>query len=117
MQFTVQTTAERVAAAVRDAIVHGRIGPGTPLPEHQLREALGVSRNTIREALRMLTHEGLVRHDPYRGVSVPRLTETDVQDLFVARAVLELSAADSASTAVPEQLERLTAARDAFEKA
>jgi DNA-binding GntR family transcriptional regulator len=117
MQFTVQTTAERVAAAVRDAIMHGRIGPGTQLPEHQLREALGVSRNTIREALRMLTHEGLVRHDPYRGVSVPRLTEADVHDIFSARAVLELSAANVASSASPEQLNRLDAARQAFEKA
>src|SRR5918997_438763 len=117
MDFTVQTTAERVAAAVRESIMHGRIAPGTPLPEHSLRDALGVSRNTIREALRMLTNEGLVRHDAYRGVSVPRLSEDDVHDVFKARAMLELAGVGQAGSAGPEQVDRLTEARDQFEAA
>jgi DNA-binding GntR family transcriptional regulator len=97
--------------------MRGHIPPGTQLPENSLREELGVSRNTIREALRMLTSDGLARHDPYRGVSVTRLTEEDVHDIFKARKALEL-AGIAASVKGDESLSRqLVAACERFEDA
>jgi DNA-binding GntR family transcriptional regulator len=112
-----QTTAERVAAAIRDAIMRGQIPPGTQLPEIALRQELGVSRNTVREALRMLTSDGLARHDSYRGVSVTRLTEADVHDIFQARKALELAGVDASRKGDEGLAGRLGTARDQFEQA
>src|SRR5439155_1032253 len=53
-------TAERVATVVRDRIVTGALPPGTPLRETALATELGVSRNTLREGLRLLVAQGLV---------------------------------------------------------
>ena len=51
------STAERVADAVREEVVEGRLRPGARLPEQTLCDALGVSRNTVREALSQLVNE------------------------------------------------------------
>ena len=64
------TTAERIADGICDLILRGEVEPGTPLKESQLQETIGVSRNTIREALRLLARDRLVTYHAYRGVSV-----------------------------------------------
>lgn len=84
-----QSTTEQVAAALREAILSGLIAPGTPLREVALADELRVSRNTIREAARMLGSEGLVRYEMNRGVVVIDITEQDVQEIYSARATLE----------------------------
>jgi len=58
------STAERVADAVREEVVEGRLGPGARLPEQALCDALGVSRNTVREALSQLVTERVLARDP-----------------------------------------------------
>jgi DNA-binding GntR family transcriptional regulator len=116
-EFTRETTAERVSSALRDAIMHGRIAPGTQLPERLLQDLLGVSRNTIREALRILAGDGMVRHDPYRGVRVAELSEEDVHDLFRARNTLELAGVEAADSAGPEHVASVRAASKAFDDA
>jgi DNA-binding GntR family transcriptional regulator len=80
---------EQVIAALRDAILDFRLKPGQRLVERELVEQLGVSRATVREALRELTSEGLVTIVPQRGaiVSVPSLE--DAIDLYEVRAALE----------------------------
>ena len=84
-----RSSQEQVANALREAIFNGVLLPGTPLREASLSEELGVSRNTIREACRVLAAEGLVRYEMNRGVEVIELTDTDIDQLYHAREVLE----------------------------
>lgn len=86
------STAGRVADVLRTHITEGRLPPGTRLSEEDLGTALGVSRNTLREAFRLLTHERLLVHEFNRGVFVRRLSVDDVHDLYRFRRVLECGA-------------------------
>jgi DNA-binding GntR family transcriptional regulator len=93
-----QSTTGQAAAAIRDAILSGRIPPGTPLREAALAAELTVSRNTIREAARILESEGLVRHQMNRGIVVTEMTAEDVRDIYAARAAAEMAGADALTT-------------------
>jgi DNA-binding GntR family transcriptional regulator len=86
------STAERVADVLRSGITEGHLPPGSRLSEQQLSAALGVSRNTLREAFRLLGHEGLLVHRLHAGVVVPELDEAGVVDLYRLRLVLEVQA-------------------------
>jgi DNA-binding GntR family transcriptional regulator len=90
-----QSTTEQAAAALREAILSGEILPGTPLREVALATELGVSRNTVREAARLLGSEGLVRHQMNRGIAVTEITAADIRDIYAARAVIETAGADT----------------------
>jgi DNA-binding GntR family transcriptional regulator len=85
-------TAERVADILREQISGGLFPPGQRLSEESISEALGVSRNTLREAFRLLGHERLVVHELNRGVFVRVLTAADVADLYWLREVIEVAA-------------------------
>jgi DNA-binding GntR family transcriptional regulator len=111
------TTVERMAEGICDLILRGEVEPGTALRESQLQSTIGVSRNTIREALRLLERDGLVTYHPYRGVTVTELDRDDVVDLFRARMTLELSAVRAAASLTGEQLEAMTSARSDREAA
>jgi DNA-binding GntR family transcriptional regulator len=82
-------TTEQVAERIRDAIVSGKIAPGTWLREAKLANQLGVSRIPVREALAHLGAEGLVKRVPFRGTMVIRLTEDQVKESFILRSLLE----------------------------
>jgi DNA-binding GntR family transcriptional regulator len=84
--------AERVADVLRDRITEGYYRPGTRLSEEAIGGELKISRNTLREAFRLLTHERLLLHEPYRGVSVRVLSLHDVVDLYRVRKVIECGA-------------------------
>jgi DNA-binding GntR family transcriptional regulator len=86
-----QSTAEQVAAAIRSAILEGRLAPGSPLREVPLAEELGVSRNSLREAIRILEGEHLVRYQMNRGAAVADFSDQEIDDLFAAREILELA--------------------------
>jgi DNA-binding GntR family transcriptional regulator len=86
------STAERVADVLRTRVIFGDLPPGTRLSEEAIGSALGVSRNTLREAFRLLTHERLLAHELNRGVFVRTLTEADVADLYRLRKVIECGA-------------------------
>lgn len=90
-------TAERVTEILREQITGGLFAPGVRLSEENIGEALGVSRNTLREAFRLLGHEGLVVHELHRGVFVRVLTAADVTDLYLLRQVVEGAAVRSAA--------------------
>ncbi|PZF64661.1 GntR family transcriptional regulator [Curtobacterium sp. MCPF17_047] len=81
--------AESTAARLRSSIADGAFMPGTQLSEERLSDQLGVSRNTLREAFRLLARDRLVEHVFNRGVFVRRLSAADVTDLYAARRVLE----------------------------
>jgi DNA-binding GntR family transcriptional regulator len=83
------STAERVADILRDMVMEGRVLPGAKLAEDSIADALQVSRNTLREAFRLLNHERLVVHELNRGVFVRLLTEADVVDIYRMRRTLE----------------------------
>jgi DNA-binding GntR family transcriptional regulator len=93
-----QSTTGQAAGAIRDAILAGRIPPGTPLREAALATELSVSRNTIREAARILESEGLVCYQMNRGIVVAEVTADDVRDIYTARAAAELAGADALTT-------------------
>jgi len=83
------STAERVADVLRRRITEGDLVPGARLSEERLVCELHVSRNTLREAFRLLAHEGLLVHRLHRGVFVPELDEDDLVDLYRLRRTLE----------------------------
>jgi DNA-binding GntR family transcriptional regulator len=83
------STAERVAGVLRDRVSEGFIPPGTRLSEEAIGAALGVSRNTLREAFRLLAHERLLVHELNRGVFVRTLGKDDVVDLYRLRRLVE----------------------------
>jgi DNA-binding GntR family transcriptional regulator len=98
------STAERIAAGLRSLITRGELPPGSPLREGALVQALGVSRNTLREAFRLLSQEGLVVHQMHRGVDVKRLDESDVRDIYRTRLSLELAAIERSADLPKERL-------------
>ncbi|QIJ61531.1 GntR family transcriptional regulator [Streptomyces sp. JB150] len=83
------STAERVSDILRSRIADGYFPPGTRLSEESIGGALGVSRNTLREAFRLLTHERLLVHELNRGVFVRVLTVEDVEDIYRTRRLVE----------------------------
>ena len=92
---------DTLADALRRRIIAGEFAPGTRLSETSLAELLGVSRNTLREAFRVLSQQGLVEHVPHRGVSVASPTLADVVDIYRARRYVEPAALAAASTLHP----------------
>ncbi|MBN6039631.1 GntR family transcriptional regulator [Amycolatopsis sp. 195334CR] len=90
-----QSTTEQATEAIRQAILTGRLPPGTPLREAALAAELGISRSTLREAARTLESESLVRYQMNRGIVVADVTGPDVVDIYAARAAVELAAADA----------------------
>lgn len=95
------STAGRVAEILRLRITEGRLLPGTRLSEEDIGLALGVSRNTLREAFRLLAHERLLVHEFNRGVFVRRLTVDDVHDLYRFRRLVEGGVLRASSGDVP----------------
>ena len=71
-----------LAELLRERIIQGEFPPGSRLNERTLCDSLGVSRTPLREALRLLAADGLVRIEPNRGAQVIALSETDVREAF-----------------------------------
>lgn len=85
----VRTRREEAADAIRRAIISGDLHPGQRLREVALAADLGVSRPTLREALRTLVQEGLCAQEPHRGFAVARLDDQAIRDLTETRLVLD----------------------------
>lgn len=83
---------EQISDALQDAILRGELEPGARIRESALATQLGVSRNTMREAVLMLQRTGLIAHEVNRGTVVRPLDLGAVTDLYRVREVLELSA-------------------------
>lgn len=101
---------DEVAAQLRDRIFAGELLPGTFLDEARLAEELRISRTPLREALKVLTAEGLVRHEPRRGCFVNEVTEKDLDEIFPVIALLEgRCAREAAINATDADLQELDA--------
>jgi DNA-binding GntR family transcriptional regulator len=83
------TLRERALESLRSAITSGQYRPGAHLAEAELAGHLGVSRGTVREALRQLQQEGLVIAGARGRLRVHRLSPTEIRELFQVRAALE----------------------------
>ncbi|SCK17879.1 transcriptional regulator, GntR family [Streptomyces sp. WMMB 714] len=86
------STAERVAGILRERIAQGFFLPGVRLSEERIGSALGVSRNTLREAFRLLTHERLLVHRLNKGAFVRVLSAADIADIYRVRKLVECAA-------------------------
>ena len=98
MRLVPNSLHDEVAAQLRDRIFAGELMPGTFLDEARLAEQLQISRTPLREALKVLTAEGLVRHEPRRGCFVNEVTEQDLDEIFPVLALLEGRCAREAAT-------------------
>ncbi|ARU05229.1 GntR family transcriptional regulator [Comamonas serinivorans] len=84
--------ADQVADTLRTELMHGAFAPGQRLSESTLCERLGVSRNTLREAFRLLTKDGLLTHTPNRGVFVGMPSMAAIIDIYRVRRMVECHA-------------------------
>jgi DNA-binding GntR family transcriptional regulator len=82
-------TSARVAAYLRDLILHDELKPGDRIGQEMIAERLGASRLPVREALRMLEAEGLTEHEPNKGARVPKLSMHEVDVIYRMRERLE----------------------------
>jgi len=105
----VSRSASDVAAElIREAILDGRLEPGTRLKEEDLARELGTSRTPVREALLVLQTEGMIEALPNRGSVVRSHTREDLLDMYELRALLEGYATRRAAQRISaEDLERL----------
>lgn len=85
---------EQAALALRKAITSGDLPQGTHLVETELSEALGISRGTLREALRQLQQEAIVVADTRGRLKVRHLDVAEISEIFEVRAALESLAAE-----------------------
>jgi DNA-binding GntR family transcriptional regulator len=106
------TTAQQLADGLSERILAGGFAAGDRLRESAIATELGVARNTVREAVRILELSGLVRYEVNRGAVVISPTPERVDALYTARERLETAAVSRVPT--PEQLAAISEAFDAL---
>jgi DNA-binding GntR family transcriptional regulator len=110
MRLVLNSLHDEVAAKLRERIFAGDLAPGRFIDEPALCAELSISRTPLREALKVLTAEGLVRHEPRRGCFVSEITERDLDEIFPVIALLEgrcaFEAANNATDADLQALEQ-----------
>lgn len=95
---------DRLAAELRSAILTGSLAPGSIVVEHRLAEEYSVSKTPVREALRLLTSQGLLTVLPKKGYLVRTMGLNDVQETLDLRMLLEPHAAAAAAGFLPQYL-------------
>lgn len=91
-----------VAERIRNMISQGTLVPGSRIPEKALCEQFGVSRTPLREALKVLAHEGFVELLPNRGARVAKLTKATLKNTFEVMQSLEALAGELAGQRITE---------------
>src|SRR6478752_7744714 len=84
-----QTTSERIAAHLREAILNGELAPGSRILQEEIADRLGTSRLPVREALRMLETEGLTQLEANKSARVPALDRTELDIVYEMRERIE----------------------------
>lgn len=88
-----RTLRAQALTIVRNELISGRLQPGQKLNEMQIAGEIGISRGTLREAIRNLEQEGLLVSVPHRGTYVRRFTTRQAAELQEVRFSLEVTAA------------------------
>jgi DNA-binding GntR family transcriptional regulator len=88
---------------MRLAILEGRYVPGERIYEAEVAQALGVSRNPVREAVRRLQQDGLLDVRAHYGIYVTRIPVEEIDDIYRIRASLEATAAGFAAVRMSDQ--------------
>ncbi|KPA23233.1 putative HTH-type transcriptional regulator YdfH [Shimia sp. SK013] len=91
------STAEDIVAELTEAVHEHRLQPGMKLREDEVAEIFGVSRTVVRQALRAMSHEGLVAIERNRGAFVAKPTIKEAREVFEARTLLEPQTARAAA--------------------
>ena len=89
MKFKKSTYHVKVADMLRDLIMTGKLNEGDKINENELCETLGISKTPLREALRVLSVEGLIRLVPHRGSFVTKPTFEEIAEMFDVMSLLE----------------------------
>lgn len=109
---------DEVFNTLRERILKGVYKPGERLMEIHLADQLGVSRTPIREAIRMLELEGLVKMVPRKGAQVAKISKEDLQDVLEVRKALDTLSVKLACERITEdEIKLLNNAEREFEKA
>jgi DNA-binding GntR family transcriptional regulator len=88
-RIRVQTLAQEIAKRIREMIRNGNLERGERLLEKSLCQAMGVSRTPLREALRVLSSEGLIELIPNKGARVAQPSLEEIRDMFWIMSILE----------------------------
>lgn len=94
---------EKSYKGIKQAIISYEIKPGEPLVEKQIADKLGVSRTPVREALKELKNEGLVKIIPRKGAFVAEISSRDIEEIFLLREILECTAIKIAISRIKEE--------------
>ncbi|ARO28739.1 GntR family transcriptional regulator protein [Rhizobium sp. NXC14] len=87
-----QPLADRLAKRIRALLISGELLPGQRVSEAGFSDRFEVSRNSLREAFRLLTKDGLLRHETNRGVFVATPNVASIMDIYRVRRMLECGA-------------------------
>jgi DNA-binding GntR family transcriptional regulator len=113
-QLTIQSAPQAAAQAIREAIISGELRGGDRIIEQKWAARLGIGQPTLREALRELTYQGLLRKLPQRGTYVAQLSPEDYRLIQEVRIPLEAiaigKAAENLTPAAEEELAALVTA-------
>jgi DNA-binding GntR family transcriptional regulator len=103
-----RTLSDPIAEHLRQAILKGQLKQGQRIVERKLAEALQTSRGPVRDALKVLEHEGLLVRYPHRGTSVAQLTPEDAEEIHTLREAIEsLAVRYAIKRASDEQIQEL----------
>ena len=118
LRVSPRTVQQATVDKLRLAIFSGLFQPGSRLIESQLCTQLGVSRPSLREALRSLQAERLIEMVPNRGPSVPALSWEEATGIYEVRELLEVEAGGRCALRISQgQLHELEKALSAFQAA
>ena len=98
---------EEVTHRLRDMIVSLRLRPGERIQELEVAQLVGVSRTPVREAIKVLTAEGLVELLPLRGAIVKAFSAKDARDMLEVIALVETYAGERACQADPARIDAI----------
>ncbi len=108
---------ELVLERLRGAILNRTLKPGDRIVESELAQAFNVSRTPVREALRVLEAEGLLRRIPRKGLFVRGITREDVVEIYSIRIALEsLAVSEAVDRITPVEISRLAKLVDQMKK-
>jgi DNA-binding GntR family transcriptional regulator len=109
------TSKSRIYRELRRSIIAGRRQPGERLDPEALTESYGTSVTPVRDALQMLSQEGLVTIKPRSGYFVTHLTLKQLRDLLELREILEVAAIERAAIRITEeQIQELEQVHDGY---